>query len=264
MCKKKIGLLLLLLLPQLVAARAVVLIQGFHGYGHEWRDSGVAHVLLANGWADGGHLFDTPLSPFQIGVTGREDQLLGDNFYTLSLPSEAPLLVQLTPLVQTVARIAKRHEGEPLVLVGHSVGGLLARLLVIYHPEIKVAAVVTIATPHLGAALAEVGEFVGDTPLGMMAPMFGADSVNRANRLLGEIGREEPGMLLFWLNRQPHPALRYISLIHMSDSVVARYSQDMNQVPALAGRAETLTTYGGHSLNISDGHLLAGILATIN
>ena len=45
-----------------------------------------------------------------------------------------------------------------------------------------------------------------------------------------------------------------------SDELVPAYSQDLNNVPALQGRAKVLVTTAGHSLTPQDGVLLAGIL----
>ena len=75
----------------------------------------------------------------------------------------------------------------------------------------------------------------------------------------------ESGNVLFWLNQQPHPNIRYYAVVRqtpfaLGDELVPAYSQDLNNVPALRGRAEVLVTSAGHSLNPNDGVLLAGIL----
>ena len=67
------------------------------------------------------------------------------------------------------------------------------------------------------------------------------------------------------MNQQAHPDIVYVSAVRKSpfalgDDVVPAYSQDMNNVPALRGRANVLYTDAGHGLNPSDGILLAGLL----
>ena len=75
----------------------------------------------------------------------------------------------------------------------------------------------------------------------------------------------ESGNVLFWLNQQPHPDIRYESVIRQTafasgDELVPAYSQDMNNIPSLRGRVEVFVTPASHSLNPQDGALLAGIL----
>ena len=78
--------------------------------------------------------------------------------------------------------------------------------------------------------------------------------------------RERPGTFLYWLNHQPHPPARYISIVRSSDLswvgdlVVPEWSQDLNRVYALRGRALTIPTSGGHGLEAEDGRRLMRIL----
>ena len=71
---------------------------------------------------------------------------------------------------------------------------------------------------------------------------------------------------IFWLNRQAHPQARYLSVVRderlswFGDLVVPVWSQDMNQVYALRGRALTIPTSGGHSITAEDGELLVRLL----
>ncbi len=108
----------------------------------------------------------------------------------------------------------------------------------------------------------------GQSPLGWVAPFVGGSTLNRSQALYGDLVRERPGSLLFWLNRQAHPPATYVSIVRQDDSlfglggdlVVAARSQDMNQVYALRGRAWAIRTSGGHGLQASDGELLLRIL----
>jgi hypothetical protein len=107
----------------------------------------------------------------------------------------------------------------------------------------------------------------GYSPLGWVAPLLGGGTLNRSQGLYYDLVRERPGSLLFWLNHQEHPASRYISivreddgLLNFGDLVVPAWSQDMNQVAALRGRARRIVTQGGHGLTRQDGELLLQIL----
>ena len=252
-------LFLLTILPQMVLAKAVIFIQGYEEDGSEWRTHGVTRPLLAKGWRDGGHLYNSGygivISPK---VTGK------DHFYTLALPTEAPLRFQLQILAGYINAVNQRHQGESLILVGHSVGGVLARLYMVQHPYTPIAGVMTIAAPHRGTGLTEVGLMVGQSPLSWGLPFIGADSINRSQALFDDLVRESPGNFLFGLNRDIHPASRYLSVIR-NDWIVAPESQDMRLVAALlnSGMTETIYSVGDHALNPGDGLILANFMATI-
>ena len=269
MCRKiaRILLLLLLALPVTVSAETLVLLQGYLADEDYWRETGITRMLAHAGWADAGTLHAT-----RNGI--RADRPTpGSNrrFYTLGLPSEAPLMVQLRYLEQYLDVILKRHPNESLTLVGHSAGGVLGRLYMVQHPDIQVGALITFASPHLGTDSAEIGAMAGNSPLGWVAPLIGGSTLNRSQGLYRELVRERPGSLLFWLNRQEHPASRYISvvrnddgLLNLGDMVVPAWSQDMNHVAALRGRASKISTPGGHALTSQDGKLLLQILINIS
>lgn len=76
---------------------------------------------------------------------------------------------------------------------------------------------------------------------------------------LAPVGR---GGLLDWLNQQPHPGIEYHSVVRKGgDNVVPEWSQDLNQIPALRGRAKVHLTQAAHGLNQLDGELLIKILS---
>ena len=102
---------------------------------------------------------------------------------TVDLPSEAPLFVQLQVLVPQVEYLRTHHSEEHLFLAGHSAGGVLARLYMVTHPKVPVAALITIASPHLGTGAAEIGLMAGDSPLGFLAPLVGGSTLNRSQGL---------------------------------------------------------------------------------
>lgn len=258
-----LALVFFTLLPGLAAAEAMVLVQGYLGEDDPWRRSGVAMSLVHSGWQDGGHLMNGP-----AGVQrNRSDGKATKSFYTVALPTEAPLLVQARQLAQYMAYLQARHEGESITLVGHSAGGVVARLYMVQHPAVRISALITIAAPHLGTGTAEVGLMASQSPLGWVAPFMGAQSINRSQGLYHDLSREEPGSLLFWLNRQPHPQSRYVAIIHqdggffgLGDLVVPQWSQNMNNVAALRGAVVSVPVAGEHNLNPNDGALLMDLL----
>ena len=249
--------------PGIAAAEAMVLIQGYQGEDDPWRRSGVASVMARAGWQDGGHLMDAPDGVRRNGPANRAVK----SFYTVALPTEAPLLLQARYLERYMAYLLARHEGEPFYLIGHSAGGVLGRLYMVQHPKVRISALITIASPHLGTGTAEAGLLASQSPLGWVAPLVGAGSLNRSQGLYHDLSREEPGNLLFWLNRQPHPESRYVAVIHkdggwfgMGDLVVPEWSQNMNNVATLRGAVVTVPVSGEHQLTPADGPLLLDLL----
>ena len=259
----RLGLAALLFVGPLVAARAevAVLVPGYLGGPGDGRTSGITGSLERAGWRDGGDLGRRPgptSGPAQGGMGPR-------TFYTLALPTEAPLGPQAQVLGGYLDLIRARHPGEGLTLVGHSAGGVVARLYMVQNPRSGVTTLVSIASPHLGTDTAEIGALLGQTPLAMFAPMVGAGTLNRSQGLYRDLSRENPQSVLFWLNRQPHPPARYVSVVRSDDSllgdlVVPTWSQDMNQVPALRGRSARVEVQDGHGLSAADGRVLTEIL----
>ncbi len=263
-------LLMMLLLPAAVPATAwaetLVLIHGYLGDG-DWRAAGATRPLLEAGWADGGQL----ALRGDGAVAGNLPQPGGaKRFYTLALPSEAPLLHQLGFVERYVQEIRRRHGRESLYLAGHSAGGVLGRLYMVKHPEAGVDALITVASPHLGSEVAELGNAFGQTPLAWAAPLLGLGTLNRSQGLYYDLNRSRPGNLLYWLNGQPHPEARYVSIVRESgipllsgDGVAPAWSQDLNGVWALRDRALTLPSSGDHALRVEDGVVIARLLGGV-
>jgi triacylglycerol lipase len=249
--------------PLFATGETLLLLQGYLEDGDYWRKTGITRILGEAGWHDAGHL---RLGPQGVRST-RPPPGSNPRFYTVSLPSEAPLLTQHGYLEQYLAYIQQQNPHDSLVLVGHSAGGILGRLYMVQHPEAGVDALITIASPHLGTNTAEIGVAAGQSPLAWIAPLLGAGVFNRSQALYRDLIREQPGSLLFWLNRQEHPKARYLSIVRKEDGtlgfgdlVVPAWSQDMNNVYALRGRARSITVGGNHGLTESDGALLVRIL----
>jgi len=257
----------LVLLVATAAARAdvAVLVHGYLGSAYSWDSSGVNAVLAARGWQPlAAVLPPAALPPTPTGAS--------DSVYTVTLPSIAPLVVQADLLGTTLRGIEARHPHEPITLVGHSAGGVVARLALVRSGAGQVARLITIASPHVGTSRAlEALEATHDSgPIGWLKDFFGGDlyhTVKASTPLLVDLAPPVPGSLLYWLNAQPHPDIDYVSVIRTTpdgfagDVVVPGFSQDMNQVPALQGRSRVVAAPSHHELLPGDGVLLAQLLA---
>ena len=93
-------------------------------------------------------------------------------------------------------------------------------------------------------------------------------TVQQSRGVLLDLTPPAPGNLLFWLNGQPHPDIRYTSIMRIGtfympgDQLVPPLSQDLNRVPALVGRAQTYSMAQGHLLTPQDGDLIGNLLTT--
>lgn len=255
-------LIALLLLPVPVWAKNLVLVHGFGGSGMDWRMHGVTPPLQQNGWVDGGNL--SPLNPAPLPPMHSANVL-----YTVELPSYLPILQQVQWLDVYLRSIYASRQ-EPLLLAGHSAGGVVARAWLVLARSVPVDTLVTLASPNLGTPTADMVTRFSDTPLpALMGGMLGMDTWNNPlEQLLRELRVEQPGRFLYWLNHQPHPPIRYVALVRDKsmrpdryDFVVPRYSQDLNKVYALRGRAEYWEVDNGHFLGAADGYALAMILS---
>ncbi len=246
-------LLLSFLTPAYAGGQTAVLVHGYLSDGLIWRDTGVSYILHQAGWQDAGDLF--PAGPVPAVLPPANPK--GRYVYTVTLPSEAPLPVQAHWLDFYLRELQRRHPENQLILIGHSAGGVVARLVMVTN-RFPIAGLITIATPHLGTSAAEDGLLLSNSPVGWVAPFLGLGTLTRSEDLYRDLTREYPAMPLFWLNRTPHPPQAfYLSIIRLAgDDWVPPYSQDMNNVPALTGKAMVATTRGEHGLHPGDGYLL--------
>lgn len=259
--------LLLLGLQSLPASPDVlVLVHGYLGSAGSWETSGVNSVLVRNGWQRAG--VATP-----AGLVSVPEVKSNNRIYTVELPSLAPIGLQADLLGRQVSAITVKHPDEPVILVGHSAGGVVARMLLVRNGVPKAKALITIASPHLGTARAiEALEATDDPfPLSMLKEFFAGETyqvVRDSWGVLLDLTPAQPGGLLHWLNQQPHPAIAYISILRpgpvgVGDELVPLFSQDMNNVQALAGRAEAQMVPHSHALQPADGVKLVEILQSL-
>ncbi|OOZ37766.1 esterase/lipase family protein, partial [Solemya elarraichensis gill symbiont] len=121
----KQALLLLTLLLPLGTARAevIVFVHGYLGSAHSWTTSGITAELNKAGWA-------------HVGLPANGDQPKADkSFYTVELPSLAPVTMQAGWLKSIVDEITLKNPEQNLTLVGHSAGGVVSRLMLIQYGE---------------------------------------------------------------------------------------------------------------------------------
>ncbi len=257
---------LIVLLPKPALADTLLLVPGYLGSANSWRGTGITYGLQRWGWLDAGHLTTGPLD-----VRGPR-QLIGGKkrFYTIDIPTEAPLVVQADLIARYIALAQRRHPKERLIVVGHSAGGVAARLAIVRNGRLKIHALLTIASPHLGSRMADLGSSVANSPLSWFTPFMGASTINRSRTLYRDLGREGPHNILGWLNRTPHPKAVYISVIRTTDGnpadgddISVGWRQDMNMVPALRGRAKTYASLGSHALRPSDAALINAIISRL-
>ncbi|OOZ75383.1 hypothetical protein BOW50_11905 [Solemya velum gill symbiont] len=262
----KQALLLLTLLLPLGTARAevIVFVHGYMGSANSWTASDITSELGKAGWV-------------HVGLPATSDQPKADkSFYTVELPSLAPVTMQAGWLKSIVDEISRNHPEENLTLVGHSAGGVVSRLMLIQHGIGQVERLITIATPHLGTDRAIQALQATDN-----SGMFGSikkwavkrkvgnhiyNTLQHSRPLLANLAPPVPGTLLYWLNNQQHPDIEYISIVRSGsynfagDLLVPSFSQDMNWVPALQGKSQVLVSVHGHELSPADSFILLELL----
>ncbi len=258
-----IVIFLLAIYSSIVAADRLVFVQGYLGESSNWQVSGIVQHLEKNEWRQAGHYYyhEKGLSLKKAPATLARNQ-----YYTVELPTEASIRDQAYYLSSYLKHLRQSYPDERLILVGHSAGGVLARLVMVQNPKLKVAQLITISSPHLGSDLAELANLLGKTPLAIFTPLIGAETLNRSQALYQDLLPEQPGRFLYKLNRQPHPKAEYISIVRNpnaadgGDLVVPAYSHDMRNVYSLKQQARSYVVNGGHSLNANDGLLIYDIL----
>ena len=244
-------------------AETLLFVHGHLGGAQNWRSTGITARVAAAGWHDAGTLSLRSGRITHRGAHGSAAQ----RFFTLQLDGQTELQRQAASLSRYVAWVRARYPRTPVILIGHSAGGLVARLYMVQNPAANVAALITIATPHLGTPFAQVGELVERTPLMWLAPLMGVTELRGALGLYRDLAVEQPGNFLYALNRRPHPPARYISVVReaaasgpVGDLLVPVWSQDMRSVEALRGQARTLRNTGTHALSATDGPVLIRLL----
>jgi len=250
-------------------ADVLVLVHGYLSGAQSWDASGITGVLQQHDWQRAGVYVAGPAGIQQVPASGVQ---AANKFYAVDLPSEAPVLVQVYLLNEILDTIGRTHKDEPVILVGHSAGGVVARATLVRGNHENVSALITIASPHLGTSRAEQALDATDIPfpISMVTDFFAGetyDTAMRSRSLYVDLVRPQPGTLLYWLNSQPHPDIEYFSIVRGSseagwgDYIVPAYSQDMNNVPALQGRSSMINVPVSHGLEPVDGSVIVNLLS---
>ncbi len=265
---KNLILLLALTFNSLASADVLVLVHGYLGSADSWERSGINSILDANGWKRTGLFVPGPAGP-QLLTTGNIKA--ENNVYDVTLPSIAPVPVQAQYLLNMLNQVRAVHPGEDIIIAAHSAGGVVARLALVSGGAQNVKELITIASPHAGTARADQALDItaNDGPFNIVKSFFGGsayDALKHSRPLLADLTYPRPGNLLNWLNLQPHPDIKYVSVIRINpaglpgDDIVPGFSQDMNNVPALRGKSEVLLTPSPHQLNPGDATALLTLL----
>jgi pimeloyl-ACP methyl ester carboxylesterase len=260
--------LLLIFVSAPVYADVMLLVHGFLGHAFSWEKSGINIELQRLGWQRAGTFEGGPYGPQLLVATyNGADNLV----YTATLPFEAPVMVQADVLKTIFDIIQQRHPDQQIILVGHSAGGVVARMLLVrYQPE-NIKGLITIASPHVGTAKADQALDItaNHGPFNIVKNVVGGDNydaLKHSRGLMHDLMHPAPGNMLYWLNSQPHPDIHYASVIRLDkdreggDKYVPGFSQNMNNVPALFGKSSVYITPASHSLLPQDAHTIVSII----
>jgi len=254
-------------------ADVLVLVHGYLASADSWEITGINNLLDANGWKRGGLISSAPATAAPVLVGPGKDA--ANKVYVVDLPAEAPIIVQTDQFLAMLATIQALHPDENLIIVGHSAGGIVARTALVRGNIQNVKALITIASPHVGTTLANRAIKATDESgmFGGFKSFFGGsgyDTLRRSRGLLFDLAHPYPGSLLYWLNAQQHPDIKYVSVVRLDpvgfagDELVPGYSQNMNNVPTIQGKSSVIVTPAGHTLVAQDGTTLLQILNELN
>ena len=244
--------------PAISTAKTVVFIHGYMAEGSIWQNAGIIERMHQQGWLFAGRYgFD---ENFQVIQDVRKQS--GNASVTIELPWENSIATQ-AELLNRYLQAIYQNRPEPMILVGHSAGGVVARYGLVKYGRGNVDSLITIASPHLGTPMAELAMLASDSPLGIIMQDLGDSTLRRSRGLFKDLITARQGSFLGWLNQQPHPSLAYYSIVRVAapvdlqrydqaDLVVPANFQDMNNVPALKGRSTLVASDGGHALVMKD------------
>lgn len=251
------------------SASVLLLVHGYLGDGQSFHRAGVIPALESAGWryagdwraAANGH-------PQRVGPDASGDLVV----YTVTLPANAPLVLQADWLTAMRNAAARQHPGQPMTLVGHSAGGVVGRVSLVRGGTGSVTHLITIASPHSGTERA-VQALQATDNRGLFAPFRriltrqavggdNYDAVQHSRAVLFDLAPPTRGNLLGWLNVQDHPDITYDAVVRNTDFrmggdiLVPAWSQDLNHVPALRGRATVIPSPLEHGLDAGDARLI--------
>ncbi|MFK7816022.1 MAG: esterase/lipase family protein [Gammaproteobacteria bacterium] len=254
--------LTILAVPSVGYADTILLLHGYLGSSQEWQRSGVTNQLAEVGWSNAGVL---TIQGDRVQAS-KEPTTNVRRMYSVELPSEQLIDKQVRWLDRYVKFVQHKYKDEQIILVGHSAGGIVARLYMVQNPLQNINALITIASPHLGAKNAAFAQTVSENVLVWVEGIPGIEKIYRSQGLFFDLSPNRSDNLIGWLNYQEHPQARYYSIVreesedYLQDYVVPSSSQDMNEVFALRGRSETYKIKSLHNLSAKDAEALKTIL----
>lgn len=267
-------LLLLLIWAPAAPASVMLLVHGYLGDGQSFHRAGVVDALRAAGWQYGGDWRHSPDGRVRL-ANGSETA--ARTVYTVTLPATAPLVLQADWLTAMRREVETRHPDEAIIVVGHSAGGVVGRLALVRGGQGAVEHLITIASPHLGTERA-LQALQATNSGGMFGPFrqivtrqalggSNYDAIRRSQALLLDLAPPHQGNLLGWLNVQQHPDITYDAVVRNTgfrmggDALIPAWSQDLNQVPALRGRATVIASPLDHGLDAADAAMILDRIA---
>jgi triacylglycerol lipase len=261
-----LSFLFLSFISNMTKAEILVFVHGYDSSSSVWRNTGIFSYLQSQAWQDAGNLtyFQNQIV-YQQSLYPQTKALKPYRMVTVDLPSAAPIPIQSAILTSYLIYLQKQDPQQSFSIISHSIGGIVARLSIIENPKLKLKRIITIASPHGGTGMAEAAELIAKTPISLLAPIVDADIINQSEILLDQMQREEPGSFLFWLNRQKHPDIEYISIVRSDgtffnkDFYVPSVNQDLRGVPGIK-RAISYPSYGKHGLQYRDGFIISRLV----
>jgi len=277
--QRRIATALLLLLFAVgvptASASVILLVHGYLADGQSFQRAGIVPALESAGWAYAGDWrASTNGQPQRVGTDASGNQVV----YTVTLPTTAPLSLQADWLTAMRNAVTRQHPGQPMTLVGHSAGGVVSRLSLVRGGQGSVTHLITIASPHLGTERA-IQALQATDNRGLFGPFrqilarqvvggSNYDAIQHSRSVLVDLAPPTGGNLLGWLNAQAHPDITYDAVVRNTgfrmggDILVPAWSQDLNHIPALRGRATVIPSPLEHGLDADDARLILDRIAT--
>ncbi len=263
--------IILLSFSQMAKADILLLVHGFQSDMLTWQRAGIITVLEKHGWQKTDYLMATPKGIVPIHTP---EKIPEKKIVSLQLPSDIQLRVQANMFTAALYYLADQYPDDKVIVVGHSLGGLTARLSLVKNGAFQVKALITVASPHLGTDLARLGmqELNDNIMMKMLKRMFGGGSyqmLEHSAPVIYDILPEQPGNMLYALNRQPHPNIAYISVVRsfadgrLGDSIVPGYSQNMQSVAALRQKSLRILQGRQHELTQQDAYSILNAIDAI-
>ena len=261
-------------LTNIASADVLVLIHGYMGSPDSWEESHVNDILSDNGWQRGGVIVPDIRQFYPDRALSQSGTKAQNILYMVDMPWTRPLDEQTDYLKVAMDRILSMRPDEKITLIGHSAGALTARLWLVQLYDPAVVRMVSIAAPNLGTARAIDALDLTDptfAPFDAVRNIFGGElynTVRHSRELVYDFtppSRRNPN-ILYWLNQQTHPDIEYIAIVREDrrgrdkDWLISANSQDLNNVPALRGKAKTYIVPQRHPLSYQDGVLLASLI----